>query len=206
MYGTPPPPRARIRNPAQTRDRLLRAAFNEMHRAGFRAADLDAVMAEAGVTKGALYHHFAGKQAIGYAVVDEVIGPMTRAKWVKPLAEATDPLAELIRLVSEMPRDFADFDRGCPLNNLTVEMSPLDEGFRARTSRILQEWRDAIASALRRAQALGLVRRGVDPEGEAWFLIAGYWGYIALAKNSRDRATLEAGAQALVRQLESLRA
>jgi AcrR family transcriptional regulator len=207
MYakGQPAEARRRVRNPARTRERLLRAAFEEIHRSGFRGSDVEAILERAGVTKGAMYHHFAGKQAIGYAVVDEAIAQLTRAKWQDPLARATDPFAALIEIIERTSRDLADLDRGCPLNNLMQEMSPLDEGFRARTAKILADWRDAIAAVFRWGQAQGLVKPDLDPEDEAMFVIAAYEGYISLAKNSRDPATLEAGQRRLVRHLETLR-
>jgi len=49
-----------------------------MYLSGFRSADLNAILAAAGVTKGALYHHFDSKEALGYAVVAEVPASMTR--------------------------------------------------------------------------------------------------------------------------------
>jgi AcrR family transcriptional regulator len=60
-----------IRHPLTrfTRDKLLKAAFEEIYRRGFQAASLDTILAKAGVTKGALYHHFPDKGALGYAVV-----------------------------------------------------------------------------------------------------------------------------------------
>ena len=60
----------RSRDPERTRVRLLQAAFEEMYRSGYRSADLDAILAAAGVTKGALYYHFDNKESLGYAVVD----------------------------------------------------------------------------------------------------------------------------------------
>jgi len=69
---------AASRDAARTRERLLRAAFQEMYLSGFRSADLNAILAAAGVTKGALYHHFDSKEALGYAVVAEVPASMTR--------------------------------------------------------------------------------------------------------------------------------
>ena len=69
---------SKVRDPARTRERLLRAAFQEMHRSGFRGADMNAILAAARVTKGALYHHFDSKEALGYAVVDEVLASITR--------------------------------------------------------------------------------------------------------------------------------
>src|SRR5580698_6815729 len=87
------------RDPERTRGRLLRAASQEIHRSGFRNADLDAILARAGVTKGALYYHFDNKEALGYAVVDEVIAGNLHQKWVQPLRNAKDPIAVLVRII-----------------------------------------------------------------------------------------------------------
>ena len=56
-------------------------------RSGFRRSDLDVILATAGVTKGALYYQFLNKEALGYAVVDEIVASLTREKWVLSLAE-----------------------------------------------------------------------------------------------------------------------
>ena len=67
------------RNPEQTRQALLEAAFEEIYRVGFQAASLDRILDRAGVTKGALYHHFKNKLELGYAVLEEVVRPTMRA-------------------------------------------------------------------------------------------------------------------------------
>ena len=201
---SPTDPGARARNPARTRGRLLQSAFAEIHRTGFRTADLDTILTGAGVTKGAMYHHFAGKQAIGYAVVDEVLAPMTRAKWVAPLAAATDPVARLRQLFAATPHDMADLDLGCPLANLTQEMAPHDPGFRGRVAGLFEEWRTALADALRRGQAAGRIARNIDCDAEATFLVALFEGYLMLTRSARDPRMLAAGAERLVRHLDSL--
>ena len=82
------PRRATSRDPERTRELLLQAAFQEMYRSGFRSTDLDAILTAAGVTKGALYCHFVNKEALVYAVVDEVIASNLHQKWVQPLRNA----------------------------------------------------------------------------------------------------------------------
>ena len=54
------------KNPDLTRAKLLEAGFQEVYEHGFRSASIDSILARAGVTKGALYHHFSSKQALGY--------------------------------------------------------------------------------------------------------------------------------------------
>jgi TetR/AcrR family transcriptional repressor of nem operon len=114
---------ATSRNPERTRELLLRAAFEEIYRTGFRSADLDAILAVAGVTKGALYYHFDNKDALGYAVLDEVMASDLHQKWVQPLRNAKDPIAALIRIVQSESVKREDVRRGCPLLNLSNEMS-----------------------------------------------------------------------------------
>ncbi|MFZ3216908.1 MAG: TetR/AcrR family transcriptional regulator [Candidatus Acidiferrales bacterium] len=200
------PARIARRNPERTRGRLLQAAFREIHASGFRGTDLDTILATAGMTKGAVYHHFRNKEALGYAVVDEVITGITREKWLQPLQNSVNPIDGLIAIIRSTSLRPDHLRRGCPLNNLAQEMSPIDEGFRKRTAKVFRQWRGAIADALKSGQKRDLVRADVDPDETATFLIAVYEGYMSLAKTFRDVAGLQAGETMMIRYLESLRA
>ncbi len=183
----------------------MQAAFQEMHRSGFRSADLDAILAAAGVTKGALYYHFDNKEALGYAVVDEVIASLTHQKWVQPLRNAKNPIDVLVRIIHSESLKREDVQRGCPLLNLSQEMSGIDEGFRRRTARVFRDWHDAIAEALREGQKRGVVRNDINTNETATFLIAAYEGYVVLTKNSQDARTMQSGQRRVSGHLESLR-
>ena len=196
---------ARSRDPERTRARLLRAAFQEIYRSGYRSADLDAILAAAGVTKGALYYHFDNKEALGYAVVDEVIASSVHQKWVQPLRNARNPIDVLVRIVRSESLKREDIQRSCPLLNLSQEMSGLDEGFRRRTAKLFKDWHDAIAEALREGQKRGVVRNDINANETATFLIAAYEGYVVLTKNSQDARTMKAGQRRVSGHLESLR-
>ncbi len=195
----------RLRDPERTRERLLQAAFREIYRSGFQSASLDAILASAGVTKGALYHYFKSKQALGYAVVEEVIAPDNYRQWVRPLQNGKDPIDALIGAVQAIPVRPAIVRGGCQLINLAQEMSPLDAGFRKRLARIFDAWREATASVLREGQTHGTVRRDVEPADAAGLLIAMVEGYGSLAKNAQDPKVIKAGIRNIVDWLRSLR-
>ena len=196
----------RLRDSERTRERLLQAASREIYRSGFQSAGLDTILASAGVTKGALYYHFKSKQALGYAVVEEVISPDTRGTWVVPLLSIKDPLDALIAIVQRLSVRPKDVCGGCQLNNLAQEMSPLDAGFRKRLEVIFDAWREATASVLREGQIRGSVHRDVEPADAAGLLIAMVEGYGSLAKNAQDPKVIKAGIKNIVGWLRSLRA
>ncbi len=196
------------RDPHLTRQRLLQAAFREVYKYGFQNAGIDAILAATNVTKGALYYHFENKDALGYAVIEEVIANFPRDRWLLPLQgnEDKDPIDALIGIVQALPARPSDLKSGCPLVNLAQEMSQLDEQFRRRLERIFHVWQEGVATALRRGQHQGTVRRDLVPEETASFLIAMVEGYEVLAKNAQDTKVWAVGIGNIVSWLGSLRA
>ncbi|RJT25042.1 TetR/AcrR family transcriptional regulator [Chakrabartia godavariana] len=56
--------------PVTARDKLLEAAVKLIRSQGFAGTSVDQLCAEAGVTKGAFFHHFPSKDALGVAAAD----------------------------------------------------------------------------------------------------------------------------------------
>ena len=196
----------RAHDPDRTRERLLQAAFREIHRSGFRGASIDAILAATNVTRGALYYHFENKETLGYAVVEEKVAKITHDRWLRPMQSQGDAIDILIDVVRRIPDSPQDVRAGCPLLLLAQEMSPLDEQFRKRLERIFLDWQEGIVTLLRRGKSQGTVRRDVNPAEVASFLIATVEGYATLAKNAQDAKVWKAGIRNIVRWLRSLRA
>src|ERR1700753_3698475 len=114
----------RPRDPEGTRQRLLEAAFQQVYRYGFQNAGIDTILAATNVTKGALYHHFDSKEALGYAVVDEIVAKIVRDRWLRPLLGSGQPIDILIGIVRRTSVRPEDIRTGCSLLNLATEMSP----------------------------------------------------------------------------------
>jgi TetR/AcrR family transcriptional repressor of nem operon len=201
------PAKRRSREPDVTRDKLLLAAFEEIYRRGFQAASLDAILAKAGVTKGALYHHFPDKAALGYAVVDDVIKGLLLERWLGLLDPTGDPLSALQRVLQRRAASLTvqEVELGCPLNNMAQEMSPLDERFRRRISATFDAWRDGFAQALERGQAEGSVRQDVDARKVATFMVAAVEGSFGLAKSANSAPMLRSNLEVLSGFLDGLR-
>src|SRR6266481_2804652 len=197
----------KFRDPERTRERLLQAAFREIHRSGFQSAGIDTILAATNVTKGALYYHFENKEALGYAIVEEIVAKLTHDRWMLPLQRSKDkdPIDTLIGIVRAIPHLPRDVKGGCPLVNLAQEMSQLDEQFRKRLETIFRAWQEGVAMALRRGQSQGTVRRDLSADEPASFLIAMVEGYEVLAKNAQDVKVWNVGIRNIVGWLQSLR-
>lgn len=194
--------------PEDTRSRILMAAFEEFYRNGFQGASLNQIVDEAGTTKGALFHHFEGKQDLGYAVVDEVIAPHMKAQWFDPMAESVDPITDLKRTLTRFMKEEVENGRmvqGCPLNNLAQEMSPLDEGFRKRIDKVYAAWRECLAAAFARGIKAGKVRKDISPGNVAAFIVAAQSGIIGTAKNSQSEELMKQAGTAFFGYLDSLK-
>src|SRR5262249_33403606 len=114
-----------------------------------------------------------------------------------------DALIGIVEATSVRPKDV---NGGCPLVNLAQEMSPLDEQFRKRVETIFIAWQEGIATALRRGQSQGTIRRDFVAGETAGFLMAMYEGYVLLAKNAQDAKVWNVGIRNIVGWLRSLRA
>lgn len=197
-----------VKAPEATQRKLLEAAFLEFYVNGFQGGSLNHIVETAGATKGALFHHFDSKQDLGYAVVDQLIGPLLLTRWLDPLADSTDPITDIqaaFRRFVEEDIASGNWVHGCPLNNLAQEMAPLDTGFFERINGLYSTWRQRYAEALSRGVQAGAVRDDVDVNELAALIVAAQMGIWGTGKSSRNVEVMRAAANGLCARLESLR-
>jgi TetR/AcrR family transcriptional repressor of nem operon len=199
LSSRPMSSKKRVRDLAQTRHEILNAAFNEIYKSGFRASSLDTILERTELTKGALFHQFGSKLELGYAVVDEIILPMSRARWITPLEAFDDPLKGIIHLVERhiggAPQ--AELDLGCPLGNLIQEMSNSDAEFQRRLRRCLEVWIDGVAAHAERGRRTGYVRRSVKPRAVGEYVVVTLEGIFAVVKGLRDKSVVPTSVSAM---------
>lgn len=189
-----------------TRERILRAAYEQMYAYGFGGLRIDAVLKQTQLAKGALYHYFPTKLALGYAVLDEFIMVFFQQTWGEFLLASKDPLLALHNFFEKKCSDVQSGEcfNGCPLGNLIQEMSTLDQGFHQRFELVTHNIVTAVAGALRQGQVDGIVRQDIHPEQIAAFLLASYQGIMGAIKFMKAEQLVGLFA-ALENYIESLR-
>lgn len=188
------------------RQRLLEAAFKEIHLHGFQGMRVDAVLEKTGLTKGAFYHHFTSKQVLGIAVIDELIHGKITDIWLSTLNSSSDPI-NAIQDAFEKAAECYGMEMlllGCPLNNLAQEMSPINEEFRVHINDIFHQWHEALVGVLKRGIEVGNIIEEIDPLSVATFILACVEGSIGLAKNERDLSPIIRATDEMDRYLRTL--
>ena len=137
-----------------TRDRILNAAEGLVIRHGFNATTLEAILGEAGASKGAFFHHFASKEALGNALVERYANA-DAAVLERFMGEAealsddpADQIVSFVRLYEEAAHDIANYQPGCLFVSFIYERgpgSPRDEDLILES---IELWRDRILEKL----------------------------------------------------------
>lgn len=191
--------KTRTNDPAGMRNRVLDVASESFQRRGFSATSTHDLVRQAGVTGGALHHHFPTKKALALAVIGERVSPQVGTTWVERVRNAPSAaegiLAAFADVISAL--DAQGSVSGCPLGNLALELSLGDEDLRASLSGEYGKWRDAIVDKVRADIAVGRAGFAFDPDAFANVVIAMFSGAMAIAKTDQDSAALKACAAQL---------
>lgn len=170
----------------QTRQKILDVTADEIHHHGFQSTSLSTILNRCGISKGALYYHFANKLELGYAVFEEVYVSMFLESW-QPALSQDDPIEGLCEYFTDMCENMVCSEAvcGCPLNNLCEEMANVDEGFRLRILAMQQKLNGLIVDALNRIESD--LRPNLELSHVAYFIVASVNGAISLSKGSRNK-------------------
>lgn len=184
--------RLRINDPAGTRGRILDAAADLFQSRGYHDTSIHDVKRAAGVTSGAFHHHFASKKALGLAVIAERVSDALRQAWLDPIIAAPSVADGVQQAMADVGGGLRGqgYVRGCPVNNLAVELAFSDPDFRAALQGIFAHWQHTIAERLR-AEGMPPLFRDSDPAMLAAFIIAAYSGAMTMAKAQQSSAPLE---------------
>ncbi|MBI1822133.1 MAG: TetR/AcrR family transcriptional regulator [Nitrospirae bacterium] len=182
-------PKIRSRDPVKTRARILEVAFTEILKGGFQGVSIDQIVDKTQMTKGAFFHHFPTKQALGYALVDEILSEMVLDRWIRPLEEYDNPIEGIVKVLKKVIDATPDehIPLGCPLNNLIQEMSSVDPVFRDKLRDVLELWMDGIEGYLRKAKQRGFLKKEINPRQLAEFIVMNHEGAFGMTKSLRDR-------------------
>jgi AcrR family transcriptional regulator len=160
---------------------------------GYYNTSINDILQATGLTKGGLYGHFAGKEAIWYAVYEEAV-TIWRKLVFKGTRECRDPVNRINIFIENDMKDYLGgdvFEGGCFFLNMLVELSGQSEAMSKQIlkgfvglSRLLRLW-------LEEADKKRMLKQGLNHKEIANFMVISLNGAAALYTASRDRTILD---------------
>ncbi|MFF4011861.1 ScbR family autoregulator-binding transcription factor [Streptomyces sp. NPDC001717] len=176
----------------RTRRKLVHAGAEWFHRHGYANATLGGIAGSAGVTKGALYFHFASKDELavavqerGRALLDESLRAL-EASGLSPLQSLVDATHWLARALHDEPAVPASFR----LTKECADTLPSLTDFH-------RVWVSAACGLLRRARDAGELREGCSWESAESLVAATVCGIEVMAGTGMPGAELQRRVAAL---------
>jgi TetR/AcrR family transcriptional regulator, transcriptional repressor for nem operon len=149
-----------------TRERLIAAASRQFAQRPYSMVSLDDILTEAELTKGAMYFHFASKQALAAAIIDD-LAEMNRAAVTELVARKMSGLETVIDLVYLL----AVQDSQNEVARAGIRLvDTLDNA--ALTTTPWRSWIDTVTTLIQKAATEDDIVNHHDPEDIAKMLVA----------------------------------
>jgi len=154
-----------------TRAQIIRAASRQFATNSYSSVNLDEILADAKVTRGALYFHFRSKHALAEAILDER-ARMTRSALVELINRRMSGLETIVDMVYLVGAQ----EFGTELGRAGLNLMDCLGRIEGVQSRRLNEWVTAMAAVVERAAEEGDINADLDAEDVARLIIAVYAG------------------------------
>ena len=175
---------------AQAREALVKSATKALRKSGFNGIGVDALAASAGVTSGAFYSNFPGKEALLEEVIDANLGQPFIDADSGTLAERRERLKRYLKMYISA-QHCADPENGCVMPTLSADVARSSEVVREAYRRRMQELVGKIA------RVIGGEAR--DADSRAWTIVTLMVGAVSVARalpeGAEARAILDAALQ-----------
>lgn len=180
---------------SDAKERLLEAALDLIWERSYGVVTIDAICDKAGVKKGSFYYFFESKAELAVAAMDLNWAECGKPKWDSIFSACTEPLDRIRNFFQWVYDSQAKLQAehgkvlGCPCFSIGSETSNLDEPILAKSQEILQRQIRYFESAIRDAQAQGVIAGG-DAALKAKCVFALFEGSLGQARIQNDLEVL----------------
>ena len=167
-----------------SRDKLLKVAFEEIFQNGYHATSVDKILKKASMNKGSMYHFFKSKKELILAIIEVHVDEYIQKKYGVILKSEENMIEAIMSVLRNKP--LYNFIYGCRLNNLVHELSNQDKDFKIALEKSYFKFEAIFQEALDRAVENGEIKKDTDTKAVGMFILATIQGGLTTAKKSSD--------------------
>ena len=167
---------------------IISIATDLIHSKGYQATAISDILHAASIGKGQFYHYFSSKYDLGLAVIENLI-----QEWdtllIKNILQSPDDSKSKLNKMLDWILTFHSSKEGkpgCPIGNLTIEMSEHDETFRSKTQHFFNCWIEEVKNCLEGMVKQGHLHSTIDTQKSAEAIVAMIEGGILLMKAQQN--------------------
>ena len=155
----------------ESKTRLVQTALRLFATHGYHNTSIADILRESGCTRGVLYYHFASKEELGYAAIDEGLRLAVAQGTGTYLQTNEHPIDRLSKALDALPNVIQLGGVEVATTDLSFRMATIHDGFRKRLEGWLEPTVDQVEQVVHRGVADGQIADNVDPRQLAHVLI-----------------------------------
>ena len=169
----------------RTRQQIIHAARQVFHKCGVSRTSLESIAKAAGVTRGAVYWHFANKADLFFAMQEQVSAPLfTRLDSLLLAEELVDPLEGIEQALNEFFHTLEEHPEVRQIFEIMASRCEYVDEFtsvRAKVNKPAMDFLGKVEVAYQRAQEQGTLRLGLEPQTialDTWAFACGLFHHL----------------------------
>lgn len=192
----------------ETKRLIIETSFDMFYLNGYNNTSIPDIMKKTNLTKGAFYHHFKNKLEIGKKVIEDILSIRIFNGFIKPLKENKSKSVSdlLVYVFTERIANFTEKEKalGCPANNMINEIGCSVHDFREPLRKLMDGWKDALIDVIDLGKKNNEIKKEVDSNAAATYLICSFEGARGIRKIYNDDALFSSYLQAVKEYIKSI--
>ena len=192
----------------ETKRLIIETSFDMFYLNGYNNTSIPDIMKKTNLTKGAFYHHFKNKLEIGKKVIEDILSIRIYNGFIKPLKENKSKSVSdlLVYVFTERIANFTEKEKalGCPANNMINEIGCSVHDFREPLRKLMDGWKDALIDVINLGKKNNEIKKEVDSNAAATYLICSFEGARGIRKIYNDDALFSNYLEAVKEYIRSI--
>ncbi|MCJ8346380.1 TetR/AcrR family transcriptional regulator [bacterium] len=149
---------------------------------GYKNTSINDIIKKAEISKGSFFHYFSDKKSLFLHVIDAFYHQEIKSSLDKHVQQNDLPQEQVLGFCFEINQVYQElnFQGGCLLGNLSLELSDIDEDFRLKLDEVFLLWRKQLTHIIAK------IPSKIDAQEIADYVIWGIEGLTLTAKVHKD--------------------